>query len=342
MRSSASLQRMCGVGRKIFVGLSLAMALLATPALSQVAQTDYPARHASTKQYTWINDNFSSPAFPNSASIRFGNGDWVADTHFAAGAVSTSTAYIREPNSKSIRCFIDPKVPAVPAGRTEAGNFRAEIRKYQWHEPIPVNTEEWYGWSYFFPPTYVHDTKMRGVFFQSHAGRSSPPVALDHFVPTDYSGRYGSQIHVARNWGVYDDGHEKGIIPIEFKPGRWYDFVVRIVWDTEAGGRGETEMWINGEKVYSKKGGNTYDAGTDPLDTALPYGGTLKLGLYKWPWKQSLNNINASASVGVTKLEVYIGPVRTLRMPTGQRRGYQGYHDVMPAAPRPLYTTFEN
>lgn len=295
------------------------------------AQDRAEATHPKLRVWNWAGETFSSKAWPESPNPPFGGGDWVADVMYSPGGVSISDAYIREPGSQSVRCYLDPSAPP-PDGAPFPGEHRAEIRRYKWHEPIPLGTEEWHGWSYYFPETYVHDRTSRGVIMQLHAGRKGPPVSLDHYAETDHDGKYGAQLFINRRWGRYADGTQhRQPIPIEFEPGKWYDFVVHVIWDTEAGGRGLTELWVNGRKYYSERGGNTYDAGSDPGDPNLPYGGTLKLGFYKWPWRDP-EVARRSQEAGVKELEMFIGPVRTIRLAPGEHIGEAGYDLV---APRP-------
>lgn len=295
------------------------------------ALADEPT-HPNLKAWTWADDSFSSQAWPESPNPAFGGGDWVADVMYAAGGVSISDAYVREPGSKSVRFYVDATAP-VPPDVEFKGQHRSEIRRYKWHEVVPVGTEEWHGFSYYFPPNYVHDPANRGVFMQLHAGRKGPPISLDQYAVKDHGGKHGAQVYINRRWGVYADhkAQHRKALGFEFEPGKWYDFVVHVVWDTEAGGRGLTELWVNGEKLYSERGGNTYDAGSDPGDPNLPYGGTLKLGFYKWPWREP-EAIKASAEAGVKELEMYLGPVRTVRLAPGEHIGDAGYELV---APRP-------
>ncbi len=223
----------------------------------------------------------------------------------------------------------------IPPGVGYDANFRAEIARRPWHEVVPLGTELWIGWSYYLPPTYVQDTSSRSALFQLHAGRHSPPVEIEHWVPVDYHGAYGTQIYLMRRWGGWEDGLvDRGPVPITLEPDHWYDFVVHVVWDVEEGTRGLTELWVNGERYYSARGGNTFSAGTDDGDPMLPYGGTPKLGWYKYPWR-TLDGVAASEAVGVSELEMFIGPVRILRRPEGEHVGERGYECVAPRGPRP-------
>ena len=76
-------------------------------------------------------------------------------------------------------------------------------------------------------------------------------------------------------------------------------------------------------KQYEATGGTAYSAGTDDGDLMSPYGGTPKLGWYKWPWHDA-PAVTDSAAVGVTELEMYIGAVRMMRHPEGAHVGALG------------------
>jgi hypothetical protein len=308
----------------------LPLTLLAQMMLSSFADAN-PCR--GLKQYTWADTDYVSPGGPADPPT-FAGGDWIPDTAHAGGMISDSDAYSRQWGTRSIRAHVDADAPFA-AGVTEpvAGNYRAEIRTTPWHDPVPMGTEQWFGFSYYFPSDYIHDTASRSTLMQLHAGTMGPPVELFHFVPADYDGEYGAQLAIGRDWGTYDGGpnpdglEEFAVTPIEPQAGNWYDFVVHTVWDAGAGTNGLTELWVNGNQYYSATGANTFDS--DPNDPALPYGGTLKLGWYKWPWREQAA-IDASSAVGAEEVELYIGPVRILTNPANAHVGQAGFDCVTP------------
>lgn len=297
------------------------------------AATDAMLACEDLQEWTWSAEDFVSTA-QGAGPTTFAGGDWAWDVHYAAGAVRSDAAHMREPSTASIRAFVDPSIP-VPADADYAAQFRSEIARRPWHEAVPLGTELWLGFSYYLPASYVQDTSSRATVFQLHAGRHHPPIEIAHWVPADFSNAYGTQLHVIRRWGGWDtDTFDRATLPVSFEPDHWYDFVVHVVWDVDGGTRGLTEIWINGTQHYSKTGGNTYSAGTDDGDAMLPYGGTPKLGWYKWPWHDA-PAVTASANAGVTELEMFIGAVRIMRHAEGAHVGARGYDCVAPRGARP-------
>jgi len=289
------------------------------------------------REFTWGGLSYDSSA--PGASTTIVPAEWAADLHYSPGAsVRAGAEHAREPGTASLRAHIAPRIP-IPPGSDYDANFRAEVARRPWHEVVPLGTELWFGFSYYLPSTYVQDPSSRATVFQLHAGRHHPPIEIAHWVPADFSGAYGTQLHVIRRWGGWDAGtFDRQTMPVSFEAGRWYDFVVHVVWDIEGGTRGKTEIWIDGVQLYSATGGNTYSAGTDDGDDMLPYGGTPKLGWYKWPWHDA-PAVDASEAAGVTELEMYIGAVRFLRNPEGSHVGAIGYDCVAPRGPRPTGPT---
>ena len=287
------------------------------------------------QESTWAGLELDSTERGVEASNIFVPGEWAYDLHYMPGSsVRSDAAHAREPGTASIRSYISPRVP-IPPGVEYDANFRAEIARRPWHEVVPLGTELWIGFSYYLPSTYVQDTANRATLFQLHAGRHHPPIEIGHWVPIDYHGAHGTQLHVIRRWGGWNTlTFDRQTLPVTFEPGQWYDLVVHVVWDVDGGTRGLTELWVNGTRHYSAEGGNTFSAGTDDGDAMLPYGGTPKLGWYKWPWHDA-PEVDASEAAGVTELEMYIGAVRLLRRAEGEHIGEQGYECVAPRGARP-------
>jgi hypothetical protein len=217
---------------------------------------------------------------------------------------------------------------ALDQGKSGA-NFRSEINLFPWHAPVPLKTEYWLGWSYGTPPSFQVDTTSEMTIFQGHVGRNGPPVEIYVAAPSNH-------IFLLAHHGVYGDGNNQQYkrrvdTEIQLVPDKWYDLVLHIIWDVESGGSGLTELWIDGTK-YSISGGNVFDS--DPGDSAVPYVGTPKFGMYKSPWRNNAVNVAASKDAGVTQLEMYLGPVRFLKN-SGSYLGTGSYDQVAPVGPRP-------
>lgn len=161
--------------------------------------------------------------------------------------------------------------------------------------------------------------------FQGHVGQNGPPVGI-------YINSASRNVFLHASHGIYGDstGYRTFDTGVQLQPGHWYDFVMHIIWDTESGGSGLTELWIDGAKSRIV-GGNVFDS--DSADPNVPYAGTPKLGIYKWPWEDPAR-LTASQQAGVNQLEVYLGPVRFLKN-SGDYLDPAGYDNVAPKGTRP-------
>jgi hypothetical protein len=173
------------------------------------------------------------------------------------------------------------KSNSVPA---RAGNYSMQVELYKTDATVaaskraeinestsePINAERWVGASYYFPSaTYAQD-KDAELIMQWHtdAPTGSPPLALwtmngkiDVQQAIDPSGGATTNpayfSHVTLQNIIYD---------------KWIDIVVHYKQRSDA--TGLVEIWINGVKVYTKSGPNTFSA----------YANYFKIGINKWTW----------------------------------------------------------
>lgn len=263
-------------------------------------------------------------------------------------SVVSSSEHLREPGTKSLRFYLDPRDPPPGDSNPHAGNMRAEIyESYEFHTgdtvswapDKPLKSEEWISWSYYYPPDFVAGETASTKFMQAHVGHGAAPLDLRVWNPTEYpdypEGRCaGGDCDEFVLHRLYpDDGMDSDVAITDVKPeaGQWYDFVLHTVWDTESGGEGLTEFWINGTKYYSSAGGNTFE---NPENKDHPYGAMLKLGMYHGTWRYE-EDIQNSIDEGVDHLEVFMGPVRILSRLEGDHIGADGLECVSPTTPRP-------
>ena len=284
-------------------------------------------------------------------------GGYFADHHWGTNiehdpgslSVVSDGALLREPGTKSLRFYIDPQDPWPPSEPTShEGNFRAEIyESYEFHTgdtvswapDKPLRTEEWIGWSYYFPADFIAGETASTKFLQCHVGTGAAPIDLRLWNPTEYpnypEGRCAGETcdEFVLHRFFPDDGMDAEVAITDVKPeaGQWYDFVLHVVWDTESSGTGLTEFWINGVQYYSSAGGNTFE---NPENKDHPYGAMVKLGMYHGSWRDS-DAIQASLAEGVDHLEIFMGPVRILSRLEGDHLGADGYECVAPKGPRP-------
>ncbi|MFW5966562.1 MAG: heparin lyase I family protein [Persicimonas sp.] len=283
-------------------------------------------------------------------SSYFSDDHWGTNIHHDPESISVVSTEdrLREPDTKSLRFYVDPERNWPPSESTsDDGNLRAEIYEayefhtgdtVSWAPDKPLRSEEWMSWSYYYPPDFVSGETSSTKFMQAHAGHGAAPLDLRYWNPTEYPNTDGRCAGETCDEFVLhrlypDDGEESDVAITDVKPeaGQWFDVVLHVVWDTESGGDGLTELWINGEKHYSSAGGNTFE---NPENKDHPYGAMLKLGIYHGSWREQ-EAIDASLDEGVDNVEVFLGPVRILSRPEGEHIGADGYDCVTPPTPRP-------
>lgn len=272
---------------------------------------------------------------------------WGLNYHYDPDSISVTSATnrLREPGTKSLRFYINPTTPEPPEDGDD-GNLRAEIYEaylfstgetVSWGPRKPLKSEEWIGWSYYFPSDFIAGDTSSTKFLQCHVGSGAAPIDLRTWNPTEYPNTGGrcpgdtcDEFVLTRLWP--DDSSESESLITDFKPmaGQWVDFVLHVVWDTEEGGDGITEFWVNGVKYEGTPGATTFDSpyGDDP------YGAMVKLGMYHGSWRYQ-SSIDASLAEGVEDLEIFMGPVRILSRLQGDHIGADGYGCVAPKGPRP-------
>lgn len=280
----------------------------------------------------------------------FSDHHWGTNIEHDPGSLSVVSAgdRLREPETKSLRFYIDPRNPWPPPDDPgdHDGNFRAEIYEaYQFHDgqtvgwapDKPLRSEEWIGWSYYYPPDFIAGDTASTKFLQCHVGYGAAPIDLRLWNPTEYPDADRCPGDACDEFVLHryfpDDGMDAEVAITDVKPeaGRWYDFVLHVVWDTESGGAGLTELWIDGVQYYSSAGGNTFE---NPENKDHPYGAMIKLGMYHGSWRDN-EAIEASLDEGVDHLELFMGPVRILSRQRGDHIGADGYSCVAPVGPRP-------
>ncbi len=178
-----------------------------------------------------------------------------------------------------VRFYIKPTSPTTYlVGTQYPYHYRAEITRFPWKISHPLGTEEWLGFSYFFP------TKEEGYsvnrtpvsIYQNHAGRigtqaeNPPTLQLEIASPGQMKETpLGGEIML-----VHQVRGIRYVIPgVRVVPGARINIIMQIVYDLD--GKGLWNVWINGVLV-NIPGGN---AGTT-VWANNPVGGNSKLGLY--------------------------------------------------------------
>ena len=255
---------------------------------------------------TWCWDDITIPSYTNGKGPHFANSNFVVDSECDPNAVSIENGKVKfhlvpksPPTSNNSDCYRDY-------------NMRAEIRTNPWFVNNPLGTEEWYGFTYEFSNDYKIHQYKHWYLFQVYPGPvgMGPQVHLQTSTEGQFNGNPAGELFFYRQPADNDRNRKgTGIIP---KAGDKLDIVCHFVWGI--GNQGRTRLWINGQLVYDEYGSNV------KLDH--PYGGNLKIGIYKSGWN-NLTQIEADEADGITSLTTYLGDLRILT----RRPGDPGYGD---------------
>ncbi|WP_230392244.1 polysaccharide lyase [Pontibacter sp. FD36] len=155
-------------------------------------------------------------------------------------------------NGKAARFELRQSDPDVKGSR------RAEVTVVKGN----LEREMWYAYEVYFPSDGFVDEKDDECITQWHqSGMGSPSASI-----RTKNGRLRITV---RNEQEEKDKVDLGPI----KKNKWISIVVHMVHSYDSDGL--TEVWIDGKKLLSRKGGNMYNEGGMPK---------LKLGIYKSDW----------------------------------------------------------
>jgi hypothetical protein len=157
--------------------------------------------------------------------------------------------------SKSLRVELFKSDPFV------AGSIRAEVVPQKGNDPL--NAERWFGAAYFFPSTYyAYDGAPESILqWHQNSSTGSPPFMV--YVMKDH-------IYVVKNDGSKDIYYDVIALPKD----QWVSIVVHYIERSDANGL--FDLYINGSKLFHYTGPASFSGVTNYL----------KIGLYKWPWKE--------------------------------------------------------
>ncbi len=185
---------------------------------------------------------------------------------------------------------------------------RAELKL----EPVPANSEQWYGFSVFIPQEYTKD-RVPEVITQWH-NRPDGDLGENWRRPALLLRTKNDKFILENRWDsrlVTQSSRDVGTQKWDLGPmakGQWTDWVVHARWSHKSDGT--LEVWKNGKLVVQRTGPNTYNDKRGPF---------LKLGIYKAQWK---SNPEASTT---TERVIYFDEVRV-----GDASA--SYENVMPLA----------
>lgn len=162
--------------------------------------------------------------------------------------------------------------------RDDGSGYRNEMVFKGPPKHFPLGEEFWLGFAIYLPEGWEPDPAT-DILLQFHGwpdsneGWRNPPLAL--MTREDYW----------QVWSLYDSKANSGNPPRlegsehfnlgKFETGKWTKWVMRVRFSY--GSDGLLEMWKDGEKVLSHKGGNAFN------DERGPY---LKIGNYKASWRE--------------------------------------------------------
>jgi hypothetical protein len=166
------------------------------------------------------------------------------------GATASTTQFFN--GTKSVRFELRDSDPEVQSGT------RAEFSY-----PDATNMHRWYSYALYVPSAQFQYDSDDDVITQFHQGGGATP-ALCLRVRKDHL-----WIRVLGTW--YDLG--------SFLKDAWHSYVLHA--KHSSGSDGLLELWIDGQKVFTKSGANAYPVGST---YHMP---NMKLGVYKSNWNGS-------------------------------------------------------
>jgi hypothetical protein len=241
---------------------------------------------------------------------------------YTNGIMRANTAYypysIMKQNRNGIdriRFYVKPTSPSEYLATTPYDyHYRAEICRYPWKINTPLGTEEWLGFSYFFPTASEGYTQNQTPvsIFQNHDGVNSyPTVQIEIAYPNQLFSPYASRFYYNTPLGgeLMIINHVRGIrwvVPnFRVVAGTRLDIVVQMVYGT--GSNGLFNVWING-KLQTWPGGPEGPAGnvgSTVYSNAL-WGGNSKLGLYHHQMRYK-SGVDKNAAKGHTNMKFWMG-----------------------------------
>jgi hypothetical protein len=245
------------------------------------------------------------------------------------GSLRANVAYypyavmsVTRQSQKRIRFYVKPTAPTSCLVGTEYPyHYRAEFTRYPWTLNLPLETEEWIGFSYFFATTAEGFTQNQTPvsIYQNHAGRvpgttSSPPAfqleiaypgQLKNYADPHYQTPLGGEIMVVNNVrGI------RYVVPgVRVVAGARLDIVMQIVYGL--GSEGLFNLWINGNFIEFQGNatvarGNVGSTVWPPTtSTGVAVGGNSKLGLYHHQMTTKAG-VDKNAAKGHTHMQMWM------------------------------------
>jgi hypothetical protein len=185
---------------------------------------------------------------------------------------SSDGNYTARISNGAVRIDLDRYNDAFPY-RTELVPKRLSPEGFDRGKLAHINEEYWYGLRIFVPTTWRVDNSYE-VVTQWHGLNTGPPISLRMDNLGVSAGLHGST-QMADHWLLMVPGKHIDLGLISPSVGQWVDWVFRIRWSPDSGGR--ITVWSNKRWVADVSGPTMYP------DTFGPY---WKFGIYKSPWRQ--------------------------------------------------------
>ena len=192
--------------------------------------------------------------------------------------------------TKSVRFELRDTDPEVQSGTRSELSF-----------PKTTNLHRWYSYAMYIPSAQFKYDTDDDVITQFHQGGGVTP-ALCLRVKQDH-------LYV-RILGTWNDLGSLG-------KDKWHSYILHV--NHSSGSDGLTEIWIDGQKVFSKTGANAYPVGST---YSMPW---LKMGIYKSNW-------NGSGTTATNLRVLYFDDIK-------MGNEYATYQDMVPVPNNNVPTT---
>jgi hypothetical protein len=229
-----------------------------------------------------------------------------------------------------LQIYVNPRLTPASTDPSYPYHFRSEFSEHPWELQLPLNTEEWLGWSYYFPADYKRPIFPMSVF-QCYARNSAGADPGGPVLQFEFAG--SGQTIAAQTGATYNcRGGEFQVIqqahvnttrrvvfnnsvPIRPQAGDRLDFVVQMIYGDATGSTATLRVWINGVKVWDVTNWRTVWIDKNP---AVNYKGpNFKIGLYCHS-NRTLTDIQTSEAAGILYERILCSNVKRLRRFPGQ------------------------
>jgi hypothetical protein len=216
-----------------------------------------------------------------------------------------------------VRFYVKPTSPSEYLVNTQYPyHHRSEFTRYPWTLNLPLGTEEWIGFSLFFPTSSEGYTQNQTPvsIYQNHAGRVAGqttnypafqleiayPGQLYSYADPNYRTPLGGEIMLINNIrGI------RFVAPgVRVVAGARLDIVMQIVYGL--GDQGLWNVWING-KLVEFQGNATVAKGNvgGTVWPENPVGGNSKFGIYHHQLKYK-SGVDKNAAKGHTNMKMWM------------------------------------